>query len=78
VEPYLAVGIIACVRRMLTASAELGDLRAVPTDFFEKYLKDMSLNAGVVIVLIVGIFILRSRPVRSDEHDRATVAQDSR
>lgn len=78
VEPYLAVGIIACVRRMLTASAELGDLRAVPTDFFEKYLKDMSLNAGVVIVLIVGIFILRSRPVRSDEHDRATVAQDPR
>ena len=76
VEPYLAVGIIACVRRMLTASAELGDLRGVPTDFLDKYLKDMTLNAGLVIVLVVGIFILRSKPVRSDEHDRATAAQD--
>ena len=78
IEPYLAVGIIACIRGMLTASAELGDLRRVPTDFFEIYLKDMSLNAGLVIVLIVGIFILRSKPVRSDEHDRAPEARDSR
>lgn len=78
IEPYLGVGVIACIRGMLTASAELGDLRRVPIDFFEIYLRDMSLNAGLVIVLIVGIFILRSKSVRSDEHDRATEAQDSR
>lgn len=75
VEPYLAVGIIAFVRRMLTASVELGDLRGIPSDFLDKYLKDMTLNAGLVIVLIVGIFILRSKPVRSDEHDRPTPVQ---
>ena len=69
VEPYLAVGIIACIRRMLTASAELGDLRQVPDDFLDKYLKDMTLNAGLVIVLIVSIYIVRSRPVRSDRYD---------
>jgi uncharacterized membrane protein (DUF373 family) len=78
VEPYLAVGIIACVRRMLTATAELGDLRGVPTDFLEKYLKDMSLNAGLVIVLVVGIFILRSKPVQSGEHDSPHAGKDSR
>ena len=69
VEPYLAVGIIACIRRMLTASAELGDLRHVPEDFFERYLKDMLMNAGLVMVLIGSIFVVRARPVRSDQYD---------
>ena len=69
VEPYLAVGIIACVRRMLTASAELGDLRDVKGEFFENYLKDVGLNTVIIIILIVGVFILRVRPVRSDQHD---------
>jgi uncharacterized membrane protein (DUF373 family) len=77
-EPYLAVGIIACVRRMLTASAELGDLQEVPADFFEKYLRDMSLNAGLVIILIVGIYLLRTKPVPSDERDRPPAAQEAR
>ena len=39
VEPYLAVGIIACIRRMLTASAELGDLRHVPDHSFDCILR---------------------------------------
>lgn len=69
VEPYLAVGIIACIRRMLTASAELGDLRHVPDDLFDKYLKDMMMNAGLVVALIASIYALRSRPVRSDQYD---------
>jgi uncharacterized membrane protein (DUF373 family) len=74
VEPYLAVGIIACIRRMLTASAELGDLRHVPDEFFDKYLKDMAMNAGLIILLIVSIFMIRTRPVRSDQYDTAVGA----
>lgn len=73
VEPYLVVGIIACIRRMLTASAELGSLRDVSLEFFDKYLKDMSLNAGLVLLLILGIFMLRSRPVPSDQYDFPSV-----
>lgn len=69
VEPYLAVGIIACIRRMLTASAELGDLRNVTAEFFANYLKDVALDTITVTLLIVGIFILRARPIRSDQHD---------
>ena len=69
VEPYLAVGIIACVRRMLTASAELGDLRNVTAAFFANYLKDVALDTITVTLLIVGIFILRARPTKSDQQD---------
>lgn len=79
VEPYLVVGIIACIRRMLTASADLGSLRETSLEFFDKYLKDMGLNAGLVLLLIVGIFILRSRPVSSDQHDSPSVpAEDGK
>ena len=79
VEPYLVVGIIACIRRMLTASAELGSLRDVSLEFFDKYLKDMSLNAGLVLLLIVGVFILRSRPTQSDACDFSSVpAEDGK
>ncbi|ALA59390.1 phosphate-starvation-inducible PsiE family protein [Nitrospira moscoviensis] len=74
VEPYLVVGIIACIRRMLTASAELGDLRHVPDEFFDKYLKDMVMNAGLVIVLIGGVYLLRMRPVPSDQYDAVPAA----
>lgn len=38
---------------MLTASAELGDLREVSLEFFDKYLKDVAMNAGLVILLIL-------------------------
>lgn len=73
IEPYLAIGIIACIRRMLTASAELGDLHHVSDDFFDKYLKDMIMNAGLVLLLITGIFALRSNPFRSDRYDTPVV-----
>lgn len=69
IEPYLAVGIIACVRRILTASAELGDLRSVTADFFANYLKDVALNTGIIMFLIVGVYILRSKPIQSDQLD---------
>jgi hypothetical protein len=54
---------------MLTASAELGDLRNVTAEFFANYLKDVALDTITVTLLIVGIFILRARPIRSDQHD---------
>ncbi len=66
-EPYLAVGIIACTRRVLTASAELSyqlELVAKETrhELFQQYLMDVGLNVTVIIVLISGVYLLRKRP----------------
>ena len=66
-EPYLAVGIIACTRRVLTASAELShQLELVARDtrqeLFLQYLMDVGLNVTVIIVLILGVYLLRKRP----------------
>ena len=64
-EPYLAVGIIACTRRILTASAELSHLPAMTDTQFYQYLMDVGLNVTVIIVLVVGVFLIRKRPVAS-------------
>ena len=61
-EPYLAVGIIACTRRVLTASAELAHLPEVTSEQFYRYLMDVGVNVGVIMVLVVGVFLIRQRP----------------
>lgn len=61
-EPYLAVGIIACTRRILTANAELSHLPAMTDTQFYQYLMDVGLNVTVIMVLVVGVFLVRKRP----------------
>lgn len=61
-EPYLAVGIIACTRRILTAGAELSHLPEITPDLFNRYLMDVGLNVAVIMVLVVGVFMVRQRP----------------
>jgi uncharacterized membrane protein (DUF373 family) len=65
-EPYLAVGIIACTRRILTASAELSHLVEVSTDQFNRYLLDVGLNVAVILVLIIAVYIVRQRPAHAE------------
>jgi uncharacterized membrane protein (DUF373 family) len=61
-EPYLAVGIIACTRRILTASAELSHLPQVTSELFNRYIFDVALNVAVIMVLIIAVFLVRKRP----------------
>ena len=60
--PYLAVGIIACTRRILTASAELSHMPEVTTELFNRYLMDVGLNVAVIIILIIAVVLIRRRP----------------
>ncbi|MCG3778191.1 MAG: hypothetical protein JW388_0903 [Nitrospira sp.] len=64
-EPYLAVGIIACTRRILTASAELSHLTAMTDTQFYQYLMDVGLNVTVIMTLTLGVFMIRKRPAQS-------------
>ena len=61
-EPYLAVGIIACTRRVLTASAELSHQVNITDTQFYQYILDVGLNVTVIMVLVVGVFLVRKRP----------------
>ena len=61
-EPYLAVGIIACTRRILTASAELSHQPEVTADLFNRYLWDVGMNVVVIMVLVIAVYLVRQRP----------------
>lgn len=61
-EPYLAVGVIACTRRVLTASAELSHQEGMTEIQFYQYLMDVGLNVTVIMVLIIAVFMIRKRP----------------
>ncbi len=58
-EPFLHVGIIASVRRLLTAGAEFSHLPSVPEETFRHYLMDMGLHVVVIFVLIIALFLLK-------------------
>lgn len=60
-EPYLAVGIIACTRRVLTASAELSHQPEVTDNMFQRYLWDVGLNVIVIMVLVLAVYLIRER-----------------
>mgnify|MGYP000866038071 FL=1 len=64
-EPYLSVGVIACTRRILTASAELSHQQHMTETQFYQYLMDVGLNVTVTLVLIFAVFMIRKRPEQS-------------
>ena len=61
-EPYLSVGVIACTRKILTASAELSHQQNMTETQFYQYLMDVGLNVTVIIALIGAVFMIRQRP----------------
>lgn len=61
-EPYLSVGVIACTRKILTASAELSHQQNMTETQFYQYLMDVGLNVTVIIALIGAVFMIRKRP----------------
>ncbi|MGH7255035.1 MAG: phosphate-starvation-inducible PsiE family protein, partial [Nitrospirales bacterium] len=61
-EPFLNIGIIASIRRILTAGAELAHLHDISDPVFMRYLMDIGLNVAVVLVLMLAVFMVRKSP----------------
>jgi uncharacterized membrane protein (DUF373 family) len=62
-EPFLIVGIVAAIRRLIVVSAEAKDLQGKPE--FGDAMVEIGLLTGAVILLAGAIFLLRST-VRSE------------
>lgn len=56
-EPFLYIGIIAATRKILIGGAELGTLKEPSPEIFDRYLWDMGLNTGVVVMLVAAVFL---------------------
>lgn len=56
-EPFLVVGVVAAIRRLVVVSAEAKDLFGKPT--FGDAMLEIGVLTGVVVGLVLGIFMLR-------------------
>jgi uncharacterized membrane protein (DUF373 family) len=65
-EPFLYVGIIASVRRLLTIGAEITLQVEVPEIRFNQYLYDAMVNVGVVLALVAAVYLHRLREPKTE------------
>ncbi|MFZ5861530.1 MAG: phosphate-starvation-inducible PsiE family protein [Nitrospirota bacterium] len=59
-EPFLHVGIIAAVRKILTVGAEMVIVEPIDHDRFNQYLLDIGVHGLVVLALVIGLHFYRA------------------
>ena len=65
-EPFLHVGIIASVRRLLTIGAEITLQTEISPERYNQYLLDQVVNVGMILVLIIALFLYRVRGIKAE------------
>jgi uncharacterized membrane protein (DUF373 family) len=65
VEPFLIVGIVAAVRRLIVISAEAENLLGTPK--FRDVMLEIAILAGTVLLLGVTVLVLRIKRSEDDE-----------
>jgi hypothetical protein len=60
-EPFLIVGLIAGIRRMLVLTAEFGDLLVKGSDVFRNAMLELALLTAMVLALVGALVMLRRR-----------------
>jgi uncharacterized membrane protein (DUF373 family) len=58
-EPFLHVGIIAAVRKILTVGAEMVLVETIDHERFTQYLFDVGVHGAVVLALVSGLYFYR-------------------
>lgn len=61
IEPFLLVGLIASIRRLLIITLEQSAAAVEDPDLFYRLLAELGVTAGVILVLVIGIWLLRQR-----------------
>lgn len=59
-EPFLHVGIIAAVRKILTVGAEMVFAETIDPTRFNQYLLDVGVHGVVVVALVAGLYLYRA------------------
>ena len=60
-EPFLIVGLIAVIRRVLVLTAEFGDLLEKGEQVFHNAMLELGLLTVMVVALVVALVLLRKR-----------------
>src|SRR5207249_7552913 len=58
-EPFLLVGVIAAIRRVLVLTAEFGHVPAVAETILHRYVLELAVLTVLVPVLVISLLLLR-------------------
>jgi uncharacterized membrane protein (DUF373 family) len=61
-EPFLVVGLIAAIRRVLVITAEFAEVKDAPRATFDTTMVELGLLTVLSLVLVVSLVLLRRRP----------------
>ena len=60
-EPFLLVGVIAAVRRVLVITAEFGHIPQLPDAMLQRFLYELVVLTVLILVLVVSLLMLRKQ-----------------
>ncbi len=58
-EPFLLVGLIAAIRRVLVITAEFGEMREKSEDVFYHFITELAILTALIVALSVSLLLLR-------------------
>lgn len=65
-QPFLVVGIIASIRKILTIEAHLSVEEAITRELFTRSMIDLGVNTGIVFILVFSFYLLAKAPGPSE------------
>lgn len=60
-EPFLLVGLIAAIRRILVLTAEFAEIKSHPELIFQNLIIELAVLTFLVVALVVSLVLLRKR-----------------
>jgi uncharacterized membrane protein (DUF373 family) len=60
-EPFLLVGVIAAIRRVLVITAEFGHLPELPEAMIHRFIAELAVLTILILVLVVSLILLRKQ-----------------
>jgi uncharacterized membrane protein (DUF373 family) len=62
-EPFLLVGMIAAIRRVLVLTAEFGHAAQPNAALFQAFITELAVLTVLILILVLSLMLLRKRPV---------------
>jgi uncharacterized membrane protein (DUF373 family) len=62
-EPFLLVGVIAAIRRVLVLTAQFGQTPQATDLTFQRFIAELAILTLLILVLVASLMLLRKRPV---------------
>jgi uncharacterized membrane protein (DUF373 family) len=64
-EPFLLVGLIAAIRRVLVLTAEFSEIHTKPGIVFQNLVVELAVLTVLIVALVISLFLLKKRGVKA-------------